>query len=203
MTLIKKAKKVKVFTDSDIQTAQIELFADEFVKTEQLEQYGMTSVPPAEVGVGVVAIYDERHQDKSVLLGWFDGKFRPKSLENGEVCFYSEFGQKIKFSKDGKATVSDQSGVSIVLNNDNTITINAQTINFNAANSIFSGDVQINENLVIDKTVKIGESFGSKTAAALQSDSVINASDYQIDNKSIQDHTHTEDEGVETSTMNL
>lgn len=175
-TLIKKCLKKFVKSSTDSQTAQVELFAGETTDTEQLEHYGVTSVPPDEVGVGVVAVYDDRHQDKSVLLGWFDGLFRPKGLEPGEVCFYSQFGQKIKFSKDGKITISDSSGNSIVLNNDNTTTINTTTININAQNAIFTGNI---------------------TAAGTVSGSVL-----AIDGNSIANHTHTQTNSQQTSVMN-
>lgn len=201
--LIKKCLKKLVKSSTDVQTAQVELFAGETTTTEQLEPYGVTSVPSNEVGVGVVAVYDDRHQDKSVLLGWFDGLYRPKGLEPGEVCFYSQFGQKIKFSKDGKITISDSSGSSIQLNNNNTTTISTKTININADISNFSGDVNIKKTLVVDQSVLIGQSIGAKSGTVLKSNSVINASDYQIDGNSILQHTHTEEEGSETSSMNL
>ena len=151
------------------------MLAGEVITTEQLEQYGMTSKPPAKVGVGVVAVYDDRHQDKSVLLGWFDGLYRPKGLEPGEVCFYSQFGQNIKFSKDGKVTISESSGSSIILNNDNTTTINTTTININAQNANFTGNI---------------------TATGTVSGSVL-----AIGGNSIADHTHTQTNNHQTSAM--
>ena len=174
-TFIKKCLKKFVKSSTDMQTAQIEMLAGEVINTEQLEQYGMTSNPPADVAVGVVAVYDDRHQEKSVLLGWFDGLFRPKGLEAGEVCFYSQFGQKIKFSKDGKVTISESSGSSIILNNDNTITINTTTININAQNSNFSGNI---------------------TAKGTVSGSVL-----AIDGNNIANHTHTQTNHHQTSAM--
>lgn len=175
-TLIKKCLKKFVKSSTDSQTAQVELFAGETTDTEQLEHYGVTSVPPDDVGVGVVAVYDDRHQDKSVLLGWFDGLFRPKGLKAGEVCFYSQFGQKIKFSKDGKITISDSSGNSIVLNNDNTTTINTTTININAQDANFTGNI---------------------TAAG-----TVSGSDLAIGGNSIANHTHTQTNNHPTSAMN-
>lgn len=176
ISLLKKCLKKIVDPSTDIQTSQVELFAGETTTTEQLEPYGVTSVPPAEVGVGVVAVYDDRHQDKSVLLGWFDGLFRPKKLEPGEVCFYSQFGQKIKFSKDGKITISDSSGSSIVLNNNNKTTINTTTININAQDANFSGNI----------TAK----------------GIINGGDLAINGNSIANHTHTQTDSQQTSAMN-
>lgn len=176
ITLIKKCLKKIVNSNTDIQTGQIEMLAGEVVTTEQLEPYGMTSNPPAEVGVGVVAVYDHRHQDKTVLLGWFDGLFRPKGLKPGEVCFYAKFGQKIKFDKDGKITISDLSGSSIVLNNDNTISINTIIFNVNAQESNFDGKI---------------------TATG-----VISGADLAIGGNSISDHTHTQSNGAQTSAMN-
>lgn len=174
--LIKKCVKKYVDSSEPTQIAQVEMFADEVVETEQLQPYGLTSNPPEDVGVGVVAVYDDRHQDMSVLLGWFDGLFRPNDLEPGEVCFYSQFGQKIKFSKDGKITISDSSGSSIVLNNDSTTTIKTTTININAQNANFSGNI---------------------TAAGTVSGSVL-----AIDGNSIANHTHTQTNTQQTSVMN-
>jgi phage baseplate assembly protein V len=188
ISLIKKCLKKIVKSNTDIQTAQIEMFAGEVVTTQQLEPYGMTSTPPADVGVGVVAVYDDRHQDKSVLLGWFDGLFRPKGLTPGEVCFYSQFGQKIKFDKDGKTTISDQSGSSIVLNNNKTITINADALNVNAQNATFSGNITAVGSII---------SSGAITATGAISGSVL-----AISGNSISDHTHTQSNGAQTSAMN-
>ena len=175
-TLIKKCLKKFVKSSTDSQTSQVELLADETIDTEQLEPYGVTSVPPDEVGVGVVAVYDDRHQDKSVLLGWFDGLFRPKGLEPGEVCFYSQFGQKMKFNKDGKIIISDSSGSSIVLNNNNTTTINTTTININAKDANFTGNIT--------------------------AEGTVSGSDVAIGGNSIANHTHTQTNNQQTSVMN-
>ena len=72
---------------------------------ERIQNYGITSNPPR--GSETVVVNIGGNKDHTVAIVTDSGEFRIQSLESGEVCIYSRFGQKILLSNTGDIVIND------------------------------------------------------------------------------------------------
>lgn len=72
---------------------------------ERVQDYGLTSNPP--IGSEAVVLYVGGSKDHGIVIKTDSGEFRVQSLESGEVCIYSKFGQKILLDKNGEIVFND------------------------------------------------------------------------------------------------
>lgn len=80
---------------------------------EHPQEYGLSSVAPSG-GESVAARIGGRSDDLLSLISSYS-KSRPNNLSSGEVCLWSDFGQKITLKKDGSISVAPASGKKIIL----------------------------------------------------------------------------------------
>lgn len=75
---------------------------------ERVQEYGMTSNPPT--GSEAVVLYVGGSKDHGIVIKTDSGEFRVQSLASGEVCVYSQFGQKILLDQNGEIISSNSGG---------------------------------------------------------------------------------------------
>ncbi|OOH87331.1 baseplate assembly protein [Pasteurellaceae bacterium 15-036681] len=101
-----------VKSSGDIQHVQVTGLADETLSdVEFMQQFGLTSVPPA--GTEVVVIPVGGKTTHSIVIATENGSFRVKNLKNGEVALY------------------DSSGSTIILKNGRVIEVDCDTFKLN------------------------------------------------------------------------
>lgn len=107
-----------------VQTMDIGLLAGELRNgVERYQEYGFTSVPLPGMEAFVCFVGGERGNPVIVATG--DRQFRIKSLESGEVCIYTDEGDKITLKRDHNIVVDTE-----------TLTMNAKKIIMNASESV-------------------------------------------------------------------
>lgn len=78
----------------NIQKAQVSGLADETLQdVELMQQFGLTSVPPA--GTQVVVLPMGGETTHSIVIATENGSFRVKNLKSGETAVYDESGSTI------------------------------------------------------------------------------------------------------------
>ena len=84
--------------------------------------WGLIAIPPA--GVQIVIGHEGGDGQAGVGLGclWDNAHMPPATYKPGEIWLVSMGGSTAKVTNDGKVTLTDAHGSSIVLNNDGTIT---------------------------------------------------------------------------------
>lgn len=93
-----KAVIAAVKNDTAIQLCQVKLMKDELKSdVERIQEYGFTSVPPADAEAIVLAIGGDR--GNMVIIATESSADRPKGWESGEAGVYSKFGQLIRLRK--------------------------------------------------------------------------------------------------------
>jgi phage baseplate assembly protein V len=89
---------------------QIESLADDVHNdVEVAEPYGFTAYPPEDVPEGI-AVFPSGESDHGIVIGWFDKKWRPKTLLAGEVMLYSRRGHRVHLKDNGSMLLTDQQG---------------------------------------------------------------------------------------------
>lgn len=82
----------------NIQKVQVSGLADETLQdVEFMQQFGLTSVPPA--GTQVVVLPMGGATTHSIVIATENGSFRVKNLQSGEVAVYDESGSSIILKK--------------------------------------------------------------------------------------------------------
>ena len=83
-----------VKTADNIQKVQVSGLADETLQdVELMQQFGLTSVPPA--GTQVVVLPMGGETTHSIVIATENGSFRVKNLKSGETAVYDESGSTI------------------------------------------------------------------------------------------------------------
>ena len=72
---------------------------------ERIQEYGITSNPP--IGSEAVVLYVGGNKDHGIVVKTDSGEFRIQSLKSGEVCIYSQHGQKILLDENGDIVFND------------------------------------------------------------------------------------------------
>lgn len=73
-----------------------------------IQHYGLVSKPNA--GAEAVVLFVGGERDNGVCIASQGDASKIPSIENGEVCIFSEFGQKILLKKDGSIVLTPKSG---------------------------------------------------------------------------------------------
>ena len=80
---------------------------------DRIQQYGITSHPPA--GSHVVVLNVGGQRDHPIIIGADDPAARPTALAAGEVMLWSGHGQRIHLREDGCGSITTTEGHSIEL----------------------------------------------------------------------------------------
>jgi phage baseplate assembly protein V len=121
---------VKLVNDSrGTQTVQTSLMADEVRDgIESSQPYGFTSYPLS--GAECIALFAGGNRDNGAVITIFDKRYRPKNLPAGSVRLY------------------DASGTKILLKNDGTIEVTANTsVTVTAPKVYITGDLEVTGNI--------------------------------------------------------
>ena len=98
-TLVSRAVLAAVNAAPGCQTLQVTILADEpQVDVEHMEPYGFTSNPPA--GAEGVILNVAGQRGAAVGLNFGNRSVRVTGLKNGEVCIFTEEGDKITLKRD-------------------------------------------------------------------------------------------------------
>ncbi|HHF7319897.1 TPA: phage baseplate assembly protein V, partial [Haemophilus influenzae] len=174
----------------NIQKVQASGLADETLQdVELMQQFGFTSVPPANTQAVILPIGGQTTH--GIVIATENGSFRVKNLQGGEVAVY------------------DESGSSIVLKKGRLIEIDCDVLKINAAtkvdissplvetDQVFTAQGQINGNGGMAVQGGSGASF---TGNVQQSGgSFTTDGDVEAGIISLRNHKHTGDSGGKTS----
>ncbi|HHF6147439.1 TPA: phage baseplate assembly protein V [Haemophilus influenzae] len=174
----------------NIQKVQASGLADETLQdVELMQQFGFTSVPPANTQAVILPIGGQTTH--GIVIATENGSFRVKNLQGGEVAIY------------------DESGSSIVLKKGRLIEIDCDVLKINAAtkvdissplvetDQVFTAQGQINGNGGMAVQGGSGASF---TGNVQQSGgSFTTDGDVEAGKISLRNHKHTGDSGGKTS----
>lgn len=113
---------IDAITDSDgLQRVRLSVFADETLNdVERVQQYGLTSNPPA--GSEGVVLFPFGSRDHGVLIAVDHRTSRKKNLASGEVAIYTDEGDYVLFKRGRIVEITTQ-----------TLEVNATTITLNAS----------------------------------------------------------------------
>ena len=179
-----------VKSTDNIQKVQASGLADETLQdVELMQQFGFTSVPPANTQAVILPIGGQTTH--GIVIATENGSFRVKNLQGGEVAVY------------------DESGSSIVLKKGRLIEIDCDVLKINAAtkvdissplvetDQVFTAQGQINGNGGMAVQGGSGASF---TGNVKQSGgSFTTNGDVKTGTISLSNHKHTGDSGGKTS----
>ena len=103
-TLVSRAVLAAVNAAPGCQTLQVTILADEpQVDVEHMEPYGFTSNPPA--GAEGVILNVAGQRGAAVGLNFGNRSVRVTGLKNGEVCIFTDEGDKITLKRDRQMEV--------------------------------------------------------------------------------------------------
>lgn len=122
----------EVTDTSGIQTVKVSLLADEIQEMERVQNFGFTSFPKK--GAEGVCIFVSGNREHGVCIALDDRNTRIQ-IDEGQTCVY------------------DASGSKILLKNDGSVEVTADTVNINA------GEVNLGENA--GESVILGDTFAS------------------------------------------
>lgn len=134
MNMVARAVIQSIDDSKKMQVVKALVSADEIKEAlERLQNYGFTSKPLA--GAEGVALFVDGNRDHGVVICVDDRRYRVKNLANGEVCIYSDEGDKIHFKRGNKIEITTME-----------LTVNATTkvdVNTATANVIASGSANV------------------------------------------------------------
>ncbi len=81
-------------------------------QVETVHQYGFASSPLP--GALAVAIMPHGARDSAIVVGTDDARHRPKGLQAGEACVYTNAGNYVLLKADGSITIKAPGGVKII-----------------------------------------------------------------------------------------
>lgn len=123
---------VRLVDDSlKLQRVQVSLLGDQPAWAERFQQYGYTSHPHPGAEAVVAAIGGARAH--LVALSVDDRRYRPKGLQAGEVCLYTDEGDEIRFKRGKLISVKAGSKVDVtapqaVFNCSTSVTLNTPKV---------------------------------------------------------------------------
>ncbi len=104
------------------QSVKIGLLKDETLgAVPHLQSYGLESRPVA--GAEVVGVFINGNRDQGTVLVIGDRRFRPITLESGEVMLYSKFGNSILLKDDDSIEIISPDNIVVTAGEDMIITI--------------------------------------------------------------------------------
>lgn len=115
-----------------MQTNQIKLLDGELIDgAERVQQYGFTSHPQNEAECFVAfAGADRAHP---LIFSVDDRRYRVQAMAAGEVCVYTDEGDKIHFKRDNTIEVTTRH---FVVNAEDDVAINTKKVEINASDSM-------------------------------------------------------------------
>jgi phage baseplate assembly protein V len=110
--IVTKALIDSVDDTTAIQLLKIRVLDSEvFSNIERVQNYGLTSNPPKDSEV--VVLENGGSRDNLIAIVCDNSQSRINNLESGEVCLYSENGQKVHLNKFGDTIFNDGSDFAV------------------------------------------------------------------------------------------
>ncbi len=170
----------------NIQKAQVSGLAEETLQdVELMQQFGLTSVPPA--GTQVVVLPMGGETTHSIVIATENGSFRVKNLKSGETAVYDESGSTI-ILKQGRLIEIDCDILKITATTK--VEISSPVVE---TDHVFTAQGQINGNGGMAIQGGSGATFScdvTQTGGSITTDGDVTAS-----GKSLVTHTHQGDSG--------
>lgn len=115
-----------------MQSLQIGLLADESRDTvERFQEYGFTSVPHQ--GAEAVMVCVGGNREHGLVIAVDDRRYRIQSMQQGEVCIYTDEGDKIHLKRGNQVEITTGT---FTVNASQAINLNAPTITGNATSFV-------------------------------------------------------------------
>jgi phage baseplate assembly protein V len=139
---------------------------------------GWGDFAPPSPGDVVTILFQEGGREAGIVLGrFFSLVTRPLSVPSGERWIFHRTGAYVKLTNDGKVTVTDKAGSTIVMNGDGT------------GDMSFANGLTINANVQINGTLTVSENISDLNGAHSTLAALRTAYDT---------HTHTDSHGDTT-----
>ena len=192
-TLISRAILHKTDSEPGVQTLQLRILADEDMQdVEHVEPYGYTSRPPAGAEGIVLNVAGQRGACVGINFG--NRGVRVTGLKTGEVCVYSDEGDKITLMRERKIKV-ETLHLEIEAKEDIAMSTKAYTVNasegvtYNTPRYALGGDGGCAATLDADMSIN---------GNIDQQGGITSSADHVAGGISLIGHTHTGDSGGTT-----
>lgn len=164
-----------------MQTLQITLLEGEVQEgAERFQQYGLTSRPRE--GAEALCVFVGADRSHPVVLAVDDRRFRITALSPGEVCLYTDEGDRILFGRDHHITITT---LHLTANIEDA-TINAASgVMVNTPETEFSGHVTVREGITWG-----GAANGLDGPARMQGGLINTGGELSSNNKVLDTHVH-------------
>lgn len=142
--MLSRGKLLELKTDSKVPLAKVGLMANEIYDgVEYPQQFGFKSYPP--VDSEVITAHFGGNRSHATILNAFKRDLMPDDLESGEVSLYNGFHASVKLDKNSNVVIKNEN-ITLTINNDGSIVIDATTISI-------SGSLNIVGDLVVGGTI--------------------------------------------------
>lgn len=173
-----------VKSSDEIQKVQVSALADETLQdVELMQQFGLTSVPPAQTEAVIIPIGGKTTH--GVVIATEHGAFRVKGLKTGEVALYDQSG----------STIILKAGKVVEISCDNLIVNAAQKIIFNTplveTSQVLTAKGQINGQGGMSVQGGKGASFSGDVVQ--KGGNFSTTGDVKAGGISLKTHTHSQD----------
>lgn len=146
-------------------------------KAEHYEPFGFTSEPIADGNTDAVVLFTDESRGISLVICVADRRYKPTDLIPGEACVYDKKGRRVWLKEDG--IIIEGCSDPVTINSSAKVTINAPSVNINAAETTISGHVTVKGGL----SVSGGE--GAQVTGAIAA-----SGDITSGSISVQNHVH-------------
>ena len=164
-----------VSDNANAQLCQVSLLDGELKsKVERVQNYGMTSVPPAGSLATVLFVGGDR--SNGVIVAAEDRKIRVKGLKAGEVAIYTDEGDEIYLKRGNEIAFKTKK-----------MTVSAAAVDITAPAITLNGAVSISETLDVTQNITAQAEVADQKGNLTEIRSIFDA------------HTHTGNAGAPTS----
>lgn len=138
-----------------LQICQASFLADELRDgVERMQEYGFTSVPLP--GAEAISVFLGGNRDHGVIIACDDRRYRVKGLAGGEVCIYSDEGDKVHFKRNNIVNIVTKN---LVIDAETKVQINTPLfeVNATALAKFNTPDVQATATITADGNIRTRE----------------------------------------------
>lgn len=159
MLTVARAVVSLVNDETKLQTLQVGLLKREIRENvERFQNYGFTAKPHA--GAEGVVVFIGGNRDHGLCIAVDDRRYRVAGMEDGEVCIYTDEGDRIHLKRNNVIEVTTGT---FRINAGTKVEINTPLLEVDAPMSTFSGEVQA-EGDILDQSGGTGRSMAGMRA---------------------------------------
>ncbi len=194
-TLISRAVLGAVNAAPGCQTLEVTILADEpQADVEHIEPYGFTSNPPA--GAEGIILNVAGQRGACVGLNFGNRAFRVRGLKGGEVCIFTDEGDKITLKRDRHIEI-ETLHLKILAQEDATVETKTYTVKASSGVNYETPSFGLGGAGGCEASLSANLSISGNTS---QQGQITASGDVQAGSISLKGHTHTGDSGGMTGT---